>query len=192
MLNARIFRTMTDTTMKPPRATIHLPNLVRFALAVTLMTMFVGCGAGQYVKVRNNSNSDLTVRLYVGDRDDPRAEPGGRVPLYHTEKHLAFLRIGKSVNFKLRKNKFYKKEARDPVIRLWIESRAPVFADDPQQIRQHWIELVSFPPAVIDVQGVRNDLKFLATNGEVTLVPQSLWLDQPDPYKTTREANAQP
>lgn len=192
MLNARMIRTATDTTMKTPRATIHFVNLIRLTLALTTMIMFVGCGAGQYVKVRNNSDSDLTIRLYVGDRDDPRAETGGRVPLYHTEKHLAFLRIGKSAKFILRKNKFYRKEARDPVIRLWVESRAPVFADDPQQIRQHWIELVSFPPANIDVQGVRNDLKFLATTGEVTLVPQSLWLEQPDPYKTTREANAQP
>jgi len=161
---------------------LHLPALL---LAVVALA---GC-AGQYVTVKNQSNTDLTVRLYVGDRDDPAAQPGGLVPLYHTERHMARLKVGGSTTFHLRKNKFYKKEARDPVIRLWFQSRAPAFASGPVGDREHWIELVSFPPATIVVDGSRDKLHYAATQGEISFVPRELWLAHPDPY-STRQVNA--
>lgn len=162
-------------------------NRVLLAVLALWMVGSIGCAA-QRVTVRNESESDMTIRLFVGDREDPRADDEGRVPLYHTEKHLAHLKTGRSHRFKLRKNKYFKREARDPVIRLWIESRAPVFAQDRENIREHWIELVSFPPVTITVTGEKNDLKFAASKGEITLVPKELWLDDPNPANRLRQA----
>jgi len=181
MLHQRKNLTLLSSGTLPDR----LPLLVLLFTAL----MMVGC-AGQYVTVRNQSDTDLTVRLYVGDRDDAAAQPGGRVPLYHTERHLARLKVGNSTTFHLRKNKFYKKEAHDPVIRLWFESRAPAFTNNPEEDREQWIEMVSFPPATIVVEGNRGELKYAATQGEISFVPKSLWLSHPDPY-APRQVNAE-
>ena len=56
--------------------------------------------------------------------------------------------------------------------------------------REQWIELVSFPPVTIVVDGSRDDLKFVASQGEITFVPKALWLSHPDPY-STRQVNAE-
>jgi len=164
-------------------------GLVALGLVIAILAS-PGC-ASHMVRVTNDSEADLTVRLFVGDRSDPKADEDGRVPMYHTEKHLAHLKVGDTTRFNLRKNKFYKRDARDPVVRLWIESRAPSFARDPGKVREHWIELVSFPPVGIDVVGPRNGLKFVASNGKVTLVPRELWIEDPDPYERLRHASAE-
>lgn len=139
------------------------------ALAVGVSSLLGACGAsGPTVGVRNDSDTAINARFYVGQREagvagltNPRKGPLMRVgPRQSSYDTLGFLSGYSSTE--------------DSVVQVRLEPLGPSF----EGRREYWFELLPPGPYTIRAIGKSGTLTFerLSTRGRLVEVPREFWL----------------
>lgn len=142
-------------------------------LAAALSSLFAGgCSTmppqnGPMVAVRNDSDTPLRVRFWIGDR---RQQAAGK-PLEMTADRLLELAPYGTTQYKLSAFSPYESPT-ESFIRVQVEPVGPTFA----AATQYWYELNPPSPFAIRISGRQPNLKFERSGpGTMAMVPPAYW-----------------
>lgn len=156
-------------------------------LAAALSSLFAGgCSTmppqtGPMVAVRNDSDTPLRVRFWIGDR---RQQAAGK-PLEMTADKLLELPPYGTTQYKLSAFSAYESPT-ESFVRVQVEPVGPTFA----AATQYWYELNPPSPFAIRISGRQPNLKFERSGpGTMAMVPPAYWFHANPAPGTTATAN---